>query len=74
MNIAILAALSIFVTPEGEHQWRFVADNKDPKDHTMLISREMGYQRLCPNGWEVLSEYQNKVGRRIYHIYEGRCK
>lgn len=72
--IAFLAALAMFTSPEGEHRWRYVIQGKDPVAITEQLSREMGYQRLCPNGWEILSRYQVKQGRRVYTFYEGKCK
>lgn len=72
--LPILAALAMFVTPEGDHQWRYVTTEKDPNVLVQHLSREMGYQRLCPNGWEILRKNQVKQGRKIYVFYEGRCK
>lgn len=72
--LGFLAALAMFVTPEGEHKWRYVTVEKDPKTQIQHLSREMGYQQLCLNGWHIEAKDQIKVGRKIHTFIEGKCK
>ena len=70
-----------YITKDGEHRFRYVGYNKlDPmykgitsldEIHNNQISGELGQQKYCSNGYEIVSK---EIMKYDYVTYEGKCK
>jgi len=82
-TVAVAQTYSVLrpqVSAEGEHTWTYVAQwnlkkfarmKLDPEEWLKAsISSQLGEQRLCPEGWEILK--RQEVEKNL--IITGRCK